>query len=176
MAAMKFNLEKSIKISSPIALSALQTSYPSSSGLFKPDLIEPAIKPISFCEFQRMAKLNLSPSLSLPLLFSLCYFFPIASSFSDTGSIGVNYGRIADNLPPPSPVVQLLKSQGLNQVKLYDSDPAVLTALSGSGISVTVALPNELLSSASSSQSFTDKWVQTNIIPNRVGARDSSRC
>ncbi|KAF5948910.1 hypothetical protein HYC85_014867 [Camellia sinensis] len=112
-----------------------------------------------------MAKLNLSPSLSLPLIFSLCYFFPIASSFSDTGSIGVNYGRIADNLPPPSQVVQLLKSQGLNQVKLYDSDPAVLTALSGSGISVTVALPNELLSSASSRQSFTDKWVQTNIIP-----------
>ncbi|GMP86004.1 hypothetical protein CsSME_00038960 [Camellia sinensis var. sinensis] len=38
-----------------------------------------------------MAKLNLSPSLSLPLIFSLCYFFPIASSFSDTGSIGVNF-------------------------------------------------------------------------------------
>ncbi|KAL7217095.1 hypothetical protein ACSBR1_028915 [Camellia fascicularis] len=112
-----------------------------------------------------MAKPNLSPSLSLPLIFSLCYFFPIASSFSDTGSIGVNYGRIADNLPPPSQVVQLLKSQGLNQVKLYDSDPAVLTALAGSGISVTVALPNELLSSASASQSFTDTWVQTNIVP-----------
>ncbi|KAI8005935.1 Glucan endo-1,3-beta-glucosidase 13 [Camellia lanceoleosa] len=112
-----------------------------------------------------MAKLNLSPSLSLPLIFSLCYFFPVASSFSDTGSIGVNYGRIADNLPPPSQVVQLLKSQGLNQVKLYDSDPAVLTALAGSAISVTVALPNELLSTAAAGQSFTDTWVQTNIVP-----------
>ncbi|CAN1242277.1 Glucan endo-1,3-beta-glucosidase 4 [Linum perenne] len=42
---LKFNLTQ-IKISSPIALSALQNSYPASSGSFKPDLIEPVIKPM----------------------------------------------------------------------------------------------------------------------------------
>ncbi|KAA8523637.1 hypothetical protein F0562_010060 [Nyssa sinensis] len=87
-------------------------------------------------------------------------------AFSDTaGLIGINYGRIADNLPEPSKVVQLLKSQGLNRVKLYDTDATVLTALAGSGINVTVALPNELLSSSAANQSFTDSWVQTNIVP-----------
>ncbi|KAF2575528.1 hypothetical protein F2Q70_00005079 [Brassica cretica] len=43
---VKFNLDESIKVSSPIALSALANSYPPSSGSFKPDLIEPVIKPM----------------------------------------------------------------------------------------------------------------------------------
>ncbi|KAI8019785.1 putative glucan endo-1,3-beta-glucosidase A6 [Camellia lanceoleosa] len=42
----KSNLQNSIKISSPIALTALQTSYPSSNGSFKQELIEPVIKPM----------------------------------------------------------------------------------------------------------------------------------
>ncbi|XP_022855226.1 glucan endo-1,3-beta-glucosidase 12-like [Olea europaea var. sylvestris] len=89
----------------------------------------------------------------------------IQMALGDSGTIGVNYGRVANNLPSPPQVVQLLKAQGLTKVKLYDSDSTVLTAFSGSGISVTVALPNEQLSSAAASQSYTDNWVQTNIIP-----------
>ncbi|XP_057977742.1 glucan endo-1,3-beta-glucosidase 12 [Malania oleifera] len=83
--------------------------------------------------------------------------------FADRGVIGINYGRIADNLPLPNNVVQLLKTQGLTRVKLYDTDATVLRALAGSDISVTVALPNEQLAAAAASQSFTDAWVQSNI-------------
>ncbi|WMV59592.1 hypothetical protein MTR67_052977 [Solanum verrucosum] len=97
---------------------------------------------------------------TLTSLFVLLSLLSIANS----GSIGINYGRIANNLPTPSEVVQLLKSQGINRVKLYDTDSAVLTALSGSNISVTVALPNEQLSDAASKQPFTDSWVQSNIL------------
>lgn len=79
------------------------------------------------------------------------------------GSIGVNYGRIANNLPSATKVVQLLKSQGLERVKVYDSDPAVLKALSGSGIKVTVDLPNELLSSAARRPSSAYSWVLKNV-------------
>ncbi|KAG2682372.1 hypothetical protein I3843_11G189100 [Carya illinoinensis] len=86
-----------------------------------------------------------------------------ASVFAEGGSIGINYGRIANDLPTPSKVVQLMKSRGLTRVKLYDTDSEVLTALANSGISVTVALPNELLSSTAADQSFADKWVQANI-------------
>ncbi|KAL5722984.1 hypothetical protein ACHQM5_006437 [Ranunculus cassubicifolius] len=63
--------------------------------------------------------------------------------------IGVNYGRVANNLPSATKVVQLLKSQGIDRVKLYDTDPSVLKALSGSNIKVTLALSNELLNSVS---------------------------
>ncbi|KAL6999219.1 hypothetical protein U1Q18_000379 [Sarracenia purpurea var. burkii] len=111
-----------------------------------------------------MATINFSHSLLFPLISILLCCFPLAS-FSDTGSVGVNYGRVADNLPSPPKVVQLLNSQGLTRVKLYDTDATVLAALSGSPISVTVAIPNELLSSAAGNQSFTDTWVQSNILP-----------
>ncbi|KAG8386089.1 hypothetical protein BUALT_Bualt03G0112700 [Buddleja alternifolia] len=99
---------------------------------------------------------------------SLCAFLFIFSSLqsilSDSGTVGINYGRVADNLPSPPQVVKLLKAQNVTKVKLYDTDSAVLSAFSGSGISLTVALPNEQLSSAAASQSFTDKWVQSNIL------------
>ncbi|KAH7544436.1 hypothetical protein JRO89_XS15G0166700 [Xanthoceras sorbifolium] len=77
--------------------------------------------------------------------------------------IGINYGRIANDLPTPEKVVALLKSQGIDRIKLYDTDSTVLTALANSDIKVVVALPNELLSSAAADQSFADNWVQANI-------------
>ncbi|KAK6946987.1 X8 domain [Dillenia turbinata] len=100
------------------------------------------------------------------LIFSRFFFLLLSLiSLTDGGSIGINYGRVADNLPAPKQVVDLLKSQGITKVKLYDTNSDVLNALAGSGISVVVTLPNEQLSSAASSQSYTDKWVQSNISP-----------
>ncbi|GAB4849679.1 hypothetical protein Ancab_004474 [Ancistrocladus abbreviatus] len=87
------------------------------------------------------------------------------AALAQTGTIGINYGRVGNNLPTPEKVVQLLKSQGITRVKLYDTDATVLTAFSGSGITLTVALPNELLPSAASDQSFTDTWLQSTILP-----------
>ncbi|XP_060188875.1 glucan endo-1,3-beta-glucosidase 12 [Lycium barbarum] len=98
-------------------------------------------------------------TICLLFLFSLSLF----SSIADGGSIGVNYGRVANNLPSASKVIALLKSQGVERVKVYDADPAVLKALSGSGIKVTVDLPNELLYNAAKRQSFAYSWVQKNV-------------
>lgn len=99
---------------------------------------------------------------SLSLFLSLFLLSSIALSDA-AGWIGVNYGRIADDLPSPDKVVQLLKGQGIDRIKLYDTDSTVLTALANSNISVVVCLPNELLSSAAADSSFTDNWVQSNI-------------
>lgn len=101
------------------------------------------------------------------LPFSLLLLISLLSSpaLSDTGKIGINYGRVADNLPSPDKVVELLKTQGLTRAKLYDTDQEVLQSFSGSGMSLTVALPNENLTAAAASQSFTDDWVRTRILP-----------
>ncbi|KAL5729816.1 hypothetical protein ACHQM5_002713 [Ranunculus cassubicifolius] len=93
------------------------------------------------------------------ILCLLCFL-----TLTNAGQIGVNYGRVANNLPSATKVVQLLKSQGIDRVKLYDTDPSVLKALSGSNIKVTVALPNELLNSVSKRNSFAFKWVEKNIL------------
>ncbi|KAK1439802.1 hypothetical protein QVD17_05623 [Tagetes erecta] len=95
------------------------------------------------------------------IFFPLCLFTIFA--LADSGSIGVNYGRVANNLPSPTKVVNLLKSQGINRVKVYDTDPDVLKSLSGSGIKVTVDLPNELLRTAARKQSFATNWIERNV-------------
>ncbi|XP_072953787.1 glucan endo-1,3-beta-glucosidase 12-like [Typha angustifolia] len=99
-------------------------------------------------------------SCSFFCLLSLLLF---SSTVASAGSIGVNYGRVANNLPPPSKVVDLLKSQGITQVKLYDAEPTVLLALANSGIKVVVALPNELLAATAARRSFALSWVQRNV-------------
>ncbi|KAJ4975397.1 hypothetical protein NE237_000503 [Protea cynaroides] len=99
--------------------------------------------------------------LTIPCFFFLLCIFAFAA---DAGSIGVNYGRVANNLPSAAKVVQLLKTQGLEKVKLYDADPTVLKALSGSGIKVVVDLPNEQLNLAANKSSFANTWVQKNVL------------
>ncbi|XP_042964523.1 glucan endo-1,3-beta-glucosidase 12-like [Carya illinoinensis] len=42
----KCNLDSAIKVSSLVALTALQTSYPASAGSFKLELVESVIKPM----------------------------------------------------------------------------------------------------------------------------------
>ncbi|XP_047341521.1 glucan endo-1,3-beta-glucosidase 12 [Impatiens glandulifera] len=92
-------------------------------------------------------------------IFTLLTF----SSLSEAGSIGVNYGRIANNLPSAIKAVQLLKSKGINKIRIYDTDSSVLKAFSGSNIKLTVNLPNELLFAAARRRSFAYSWVQKNI-------------
>ncbi|WVZ73454.1 hypothetical protein U9M48_021757 [Paspalum notatum var. saurae] len=82
---------------------------------------------------------------------------------AEAGAVGVNYGRVANNLPNPAAVVHLLKQQGITQVKLYDTEPTVLRALANSGIKVVVALPNEQLAAAASRPSYALLWVRRNV-------------
>ncbi|KVH93092.1 glucan endo-1,3-beta-glucosidase 12-like [Cynara cardunculus var. scolymus] len=100
----------------------------------------------------------------LLFFFSVSILFLAIFSLADGGSIGVNYGRIAGDLPSASKVVKLLKSQGIDRVKVYDTDPAVLRSLAGTGIKVTVNLPNEFLYAAARRRSFAYGWVRRNVV------------
>uniref|UniRef100_A0ACD5YX40 Uncharacterized protein n=1 Tax=Avena sativa TaxID=4498 RepID=A0ACD5YX40_AVESA len=82
---------------------------------------------------------------------------------ADAGTVGVNWGRVANDLPNPASVVQLLKQHGIGQVKLYDTEPTVLRALANSGIKVVVALPNEQLAAAAKRPSYALAWVRRNV-------------
>lgn len=77
--------------------------------------------------------------------------------------MGVNWGRVANNLPSATNVVALLKSEGLTHVKLFDTDPAVLSALSHSGLHVAITMPNEVLFYAAKRPSFAHSWVSKNV-------------
>ncbi|KAF9621445.1 hypothetical protein IFM89_021484 [Coptis chinensis] len=78
-------------------------------------------------------------------------------------AIGVNWGSVSYHRLSPSIVVDLLKHNKIQKVKLFDADPGALRALMGSGIQVMVGIPNEMLSVLSSSSVASDLWVRQNV-------------
>ncbi|CAL9091766.1 unnamed protein product [Musa textilis] len=78
----------------------------------------------------------------------LCFCFPHHGPVkvqAFTGTFGINYGRIADNIPPPESVVTLLKAAKIKNVRIYDADHNVLNAFKGSGLDLVVAVSNDHL-------------------------------
>lgn len=80
-----------------------------------------------------------------------------------TGTYGINYGRIADNIPSPEKVVQLLKAAKIRNVRIFDFDHSVLQAFSGTGLELVVGLPNGFLKDMSANADHAMSWVKDNI-------------
>ncbi|XAR73400.1 Glucan endo-1,3-beta-D-glucosidase [Bertholletia excelsa] len=78
-------------------------------------------------------------------------------------AIGVNWGTVSFHRLSPSTVVDLLKDNKIQKVKLFDADPDVLKSLVGSGIEVMVGIPNDMLAVLSSSPAACDLWVSQNV-------------
>ncbi|QCE04952.1 histidine kinase 2/3/4 [Vigna unguiculata] len=98
-------------------------------------------------------------------LFILFFSFSISRG-EISGEVGVNYGRLGSNLPPPRISVRLIQSLlKAKRVKIYDADAEILEALRNTGIQVSIMLPNELVVNASTNQTFSDQWVRSNVVP-----------
>ncbi|XP_071690424.1 glucan endo-1,3-beta-glucosidase 14-like [Rutidosis leptorrhynchoides] len=78
--------------------------------------------------------------------------------------VGVNYGRIANNLPPPTQVSGLLNSLNINRVKVYDAEPKVLEAFAGTNVEFIIGLGNENLQKMKDPQQA-QTWIQQNVQP-----------
>nr|ABR16205.1 unknown [Picea sitchensis] len=114
---------------------------------------------------------------TVPLLFALLVaafgHLVILSAAADSGvfppfytrALGINYGRVADNLPSPSSAVALIKNLQAGYVKIYDADPQVLSALSNTALQVTITVRNQDISNISSSPTVAEQWVQANVLP-----------
>ncbi|MCO5567381.1 hypothetical protein L7F22_021071 [Adiantum nelumboides] len=93
---------------------------------------------------------------------------PPYTPHSDHGTVrrmGVNYGRAADDLPPPKVAVALMKELGVGSVRIYDSDPDVLMALANTSLRVIIAAEIKDIDILANSKEGADLWVQTNIQP-----------
>ncbi|KAF6134233.1 hypothetical protein GIB67_010032 [Kingdonia uniflora] len=76
--------------------------------------------------------------------------------------IGVNWGTMATHELPPGVVVQMLQDNGIQKVKLFDANDTTMSALSGTGIEVMVAIPNDQLA-AMNDFGRAKKWVTRNV-------------
>ncbi|RWW33720.1 hypothetical protein BHE74_00040936 [Ensete ventricosum] len=64
---------------------------------------------------------------------------------------------------PPSTVVQMLKNNGFQKVKLFDADEGTLNALKKSGLEVMVGIPNDMLAVLATSFKAAQNWVSKNV-------------
>ncbi|XP_014498257.1 glucan endo-1,3-beta-glucosidase [Vigna radiata var. radiata] len=79
--------------------------------------------------------------------------------------IGINYGTLGDNLPPPATVANFLKTRTtIDRVKIYDVNPQILQAFANTGIPVTVTAPNGDIAVLKQIDSAR-QWVVTHIKP-----------
>ncbi|XWS50319.1 hypothetical protein CRYUN_Cryun12cG0078300 [Craigia yunnanensis] len=105
-------------------------------------------------------------SLSSSILVTVISFF-LASALvrGVEGTIGVNYGTVANDLPPPPQVAHfLLESTVINRVRLFDANPDILKAFAHTGIAVTVTVPNDQIPRLTK-LNFAQQWVEDNIQP-----------
>ncbi|TVU31176.1 hypothetical protein EJB05_22851, partial [Eragrostis curvula] len=106
------------------------------------------------------APLHLLPAL-LRLLLLLLPATPEATPIS---LLGISYGRVGSNLPPPSAVPQIVATLGLGRVRVYNPDPATLRAFANTGVELVVGVPDECLAAVSTPAGAAD-WVRTSIQP-----------
>nr|AAM64490.1 beta-1,3-glucanase, putative [Arabidopsis thaliana] len=79
--------------------------------------------------------------------------------------IGINYGKLGNNLPSPYQSINLIKTIKAGHVKLYDADPETLKLLSTTNLYVTIMVPNNQIISIGADQAAADNWVATNVLP-----------
>ncbi|TKY46204.1 Glucan endo-1,3-beta-glucosidase 8 [Spatholobus suberectus] len=76
--------------------------------------------------------------------------------------LGVNWGTQATHQLRADTVVQMLKDNGIQKVKLFDADESSMGALAGSGIEVMVAIPNNQLAEMNDYDRAM-QWVKKNV-------------
>ncbi|XP_022927403.1 glucan endo-1,3-beta-glucosidase 11-like [Cucurbita moschata] len=94
--------------------------------------------------------------LHLALLFLL--------SIAGATSLGINYGQIGNNLPPPDKVLDMLIALRITKVRIYDTNPQVLSAFANSKIDLIVTIENQMLAELMNPQQAL-QWVTTRIKP-----------
>ncbi|XP_028789842.1 glucan endo-1,3-beta-glucosidase-like [Neltuma alba] len=79
--------------------------------------------------------------------------------------IGVNYGTVANNLPPPPQVAKFLsESTIINRVRLFDANPEILRAFAHTGIEISITVPNDQIPHLTN-LTFAQQWLNTSVQP-----------
>ena len=103
-----------------------------------------------------MAARLIAAAAALAVLAVLC------CAAGPAAALGMNWGTQATHPLPPKAVVQVLQDNGIKKVKLFDTDPAAMSALAGTGIEVMVAIPNVMLDTMTDYDTAKE-WVRRNV-------------
>ncbi|KAL9666672.1 hypothetical protein QQ045_001008 [Rhodiola kirilowii] len=85
--------------------------------------------------------------------------------FCRGSTIGICYGRNADDLPTPDKVAQLVQLHNIKYLRIYDANIQVLKAFANTGVELMVGIPNLDLLPFSQFQTNADTWLKNSILP-----------
>ncbi|KAL2490916.1 Glucan endo-1 [Abeliophyllum distichum] len=98
------------------------------------------------------------------IFFLICFILQYFCCSNSESFLGVNYGVVADNLPPPEATAKLLKSTSIEKVRLYGADPAIIKALANTGIGIVIGAANGDIPALASDPNFAGQWVHSNVM------------
>lgn len=100
-----------------------------------------------------------------PLLWLLTLWANLLDLSYVAGAIvGFNYGSQLSVVPSTSQLVNLVKVQHITSIRLYDANSTILQALSGTGVQVSITIPNTQLLSIGESNASAANWVKNNVV------------
>ncbi|XP_009625838.1 probable glucan endo-1,3-beta-glucosidase A6 isoform X1 [Nicotiana tomentosiformis] len=104
--------------------------------------------------------------IMVEVIFTIAFlsFLAFSGAFPLANMIGVNYGRLGNNLPSPYESIELIKTMKAGKVKLYDANPEILRLLSGTNLHVSIMVPNDQISIVAANQSVANQWVRDNVL------------
>ncbi|CAH9103009.1 unnamed protein product [Cuscuta epithymum] len=106
---------------------------------------------------------NLLLLLMIALHFLFCTYTGEQRVRAFTGTYGINYGRVANNIPSPDKVAKLLRAAKIKNVRIYDANHSVIKAFGGTGLELVVGLPNSEVKGVSSNAGRALDWVKDNV-------------
>ncbi|GAV79447.1 Glyco_hydro_17 domain-containing protein [Cephalotus follicularis] len=124
----------------------------------------------SLCLILKLSFSPLMTSFVIRFVMKIHIFILISLTFSDYGflhgvtSLGISYGQVGNNLPPPEKVLGLLDSLKITKVRIYDTNPQILTAFANSNVELIVTVENQMLAVLMDPQQAY-QWVNTHIKP-----------
>ncbi|XP_030470729.1 glucan endo-1,3-beta-glucosidase 11 [Syzygium oleosum] len=98
----------------------------------------------------------------IAMTYVVILFFTYVST--GVAALGINYGQVGNNLPPPERVLELLRSLKVTKSRIYDTNPEILTAFANSNVELIVTVENDMISQLKDPQQAL-QWVSAHIKP-----------
>lgn len=109
--------------------------------------------------------MDIMPTSGLKVFLLLFGILGVAiHAYAQNHGIGVAFGQLGYNLPPVKESIQLIQKLKAGNVKIYGTNPIILSALANTGLNVLVSVMNYELASVATSQTAADQWVSKNIL------------
>ncbi|KAL8262886.1 hypothetical protein R6Q59_024235 [Mikania micrantha] len=109
--------------------------------------------------------------LIMALVFTSFLYLIAFSGAVASNKIGINYGRLGNNLPSPARSIELLQNMNVGRVKLYDADYEILNLLSGKNIDVAITVANDEIAGIAANQRLADQWVYEHVVTHYPNTR-----